>query len=180
MAVASGHGGRGSRLRRDCLVSGLLGVDVSGPNPYGRVMAKTPTPEEAIERARRAQDERIESVRLLAVARQKVDDVREATARERAELEARIAERVAEAEREDVKAYSAATAAGWSADELRRIGFVEPEKKARARRRSTRRTATRSGGHDDPSVPTSEGRDNGAASTSERVEDAAQEHPAAV
>ena len=180
MVVASGHGGKGSRLRRGCLASSLLGVDVSDLDPYSRVMAKTPTPEEAIERARRAQDERIESVRLLAVARQKVDDVREATARERAELEARIAERVAEAEREDVKAYSAATAAGWSADELRRIGFVEPEKRARARRRSTRRTSTRGAGQDGPSVPTSEAGDDGTASTSERGEDAAQVHPAAV
>lgn len=132
-------------------------------------MAKTPTPEEAIERAQRAQNERMESIRVLAVARQNVDDVRESTERERAELEARITEQLAAAEREDVKAYAAATGAGWSADELRKIGFTEPDKKARARRRSARRAATRSTGQNDA-----------AASQGERVDDDAQQTAAAV
>ncbi|MGW9114513.1 hypothetical protein [Microbacterium sp. NPDC055683] len=112
-------------------------------------MAKTPTPEEAIERARRAQDARIDAVRVLAEARQNVDDVRTDTERERAELEARIAQRVGDAERDDVRAYNAALAAGWSADELRKIGFAEPEKKARARRRA-RKATDKSGAVDGP------------------------------
>lgn len=105
----------------------------------------------------------MESIRTLAVARQNVEDVRESTERERAELEARIAERVAEAEREDVKAYGAATGAGWSADELRKIGFAEPEKKARTRRRASRRSPARATGGSDA-----------AAGGSERVDDAQQ------
>ena len=68
----------------------------------------------------------------------------EETARELADLQARIAEQIATAEREDVRAYSAALSAGWSADELRKIGFSEPDKKARTRRRSTRKPASSS------------------------------------
>lgn len=69
-------------------------------------------------------------------------DVREETARELAELQARIADRVSAAERDDVRAWNAALSAGWSADELRKIGFAEPDKKARTRRRSTRKPST--------------------------------------
>ena len=106
-------------------------------------MARVPTPEEAIERAQRAQDERMQSIRALAIARQNVVDAREQAERDRAEQEARIAERVGEAEREDVKAYGGATGAGWSADELRKIGFSEPDKKARTQRRSARKSGPR-------------------------------------
>lgn len=97
-------------------------------------MAKTPTPEEAVERARRAQDRRIESVRALAQARQELTDERESADRERAELEARLKERVRSFEAADMKAFNAATATGWTAEELRGIGFPEPDKKRRARR----------------------------------------------
>ena len=45
---------------------------------------------------------------------------------------------------EFVKAYNAAVSAGWSADELRKIGFPEPDKKARAKRRAARKPATSS------------------------------------
>ncbi|WP_407792053.1 hypothetical protein ACR5MH_0010 (plasmid) [Streptomyces sp. L7] len=100
-------------------------------------MATQLTPEEAIERARRLQDDRLNAVRGVAEARQRLVDVHDETARELAELQARIAERVAAAERDDVRAYNAALAAGWSGDELRKIGLPEPEKKARAKRRTT-------------------------------------------
>ncbi|NUU08388.1 hypothetical protein [Leifsonia sp. C5G2] len=106
-------------------------------------MATQLTPEEAIERARRLQDERLNAVRGVAEARQALVDVREETDRELSALQARIAERIANAEREDVRAYSAAVSAGWTAEELRKIGFSEPDKKARVRRRSTRKPATR-------------------------------------
>ncbi|MGP5626718.1 hypothetical protein [Brachybacterium alimentarium] len=102
-------------------------------------MATTPTPEEAVERARRAQDQRIETVRVLAQSRQELTNERESADRERTELEARLKERMREYEAADVKAFSAATSAGWTPEELRRIGFPEPEKKRRARRRSTAR-----------------------------------------
>ncbi|PYF96344.1 hypothetical protein SAMN05216184_1194 [Georgenia satyanarayanai] len=108
-------------------------------------MARVPTPEEALERARRAQEQRLKAIQSLADARQRIVDVREETERERAELETRIAGRISDAERGDVRAYNAALTAGWSATELRKIGFPEPEKKkraARARRRTTTATET--------------------------------------
>lgn len=103
-------------------------------------MATTPTPEEAVERARRAQDQRIETVRVLAQTRHDLINERESADRERAELEARLKERMREYEAADVKAFSAATAAGWTPEELRKIGFAEPEKKRRVRSRSTARS----------------------------------------
>lgn len=114
-------------------------------------MATTPTPEEAIDRAKRVLDDRIDTIRQAVEARQHVADVREETDRERAELEARIAQRVGDAERADVKAYNAAVRAGWSPDELRKIGLPEPDKKARTRRRAARKPAT---SHAAPSAPT--------------------------
>ncbi|WP_245993611.1 hypothetical protein [Xylanimonas allomyrinae] len=117
-------------------------------------MAKTPTPDEAIERARRAQEDRIDAIRVLAEARQSVTDVRDETARELAELQAKIAERVGAAERDDVKTYNAALAAGWSVDELRKIGFPEPEKKARVRRRQTRAAAPAREASSESTAPT--------------------------
>ncbi len=125
------------------LVNVSTGVDEKRSTPYHECMATQLTPEEAIERARRLQDERLNAVRGVAEARQALVDVREETDRELSALQARIAERIANAEREDVRAYSAAVSAGWTADELRKIGFSEPDKKARVRRRSTRKPATR-------------------------------------
>lgn len=116
-------------------------VDATGVAPYDEDMATQLTPEEAIERARRLQDDRLNAVRVVAEAQQSLTDVRDETARELADLQARIAERIAQAEREDVRAYSAALGAGWSAEELRKIGFTEPDKKARARRRTSRKPA---------------------------------------
>lgn len=100
-------------------------------------MATTPTPEEAVERARRTQDARIEAVRALAQSRQELADARAKSDQERAALESQIKERMREFEALDVKAYSAATSAGWTPEELRKIGFTEPEKKRRVRRRAT-------------------------------------------
>lgn len=103
-------------------------------------MAKEPSIEEAVARARRAQEDRISAIRFVGEARQSLADVREETTRELVELQAQIAKRIADAEREDVKAFNAAMTAGWSIEELRKIGYAEPDKKVRARRRSTRRT----------------------------------------
>ena len=114
-----------------------------GPaNPYDQDMAKELTPDEAIERAKALQDDRLNAIRTVAIARQSVADVREATARELAELQAKATQRVGDAEREDVRAYNGAVSAGWTPDELRKIGFGEPDKKARVRRRATRRALT--------------------------------------
>lgn len=84
----------------------------------------------------------MDAIRTVAEARQGVVEVRDATDRELAEFQRRLADRVAAAEREDVKAFNAALAAGWTVDELRKIGFVEPEKKVRARRRASARATT--------------------------------------
>lgn len=84
-------------------------------------MAKTLTPEEAIDRARKANEDRIEAIRHLAVARQRVADAQ-------AELAA--------AEKEDLRLYQAAVSRGWTTDELKRIGYEEPAKKQRARKRA--------------------------------------------
>ena len=79
----------------------------------------------------------------VAEARQGLADVREETARELAELQAQLNERISEAERADVKAYNAAISAGWTPEELKKIGFTEPEKKARTRRRNARKTTSK-------------------------------------
>ncbi|WP_271986657.1 hypothetical protein [Pseudoclavibacter terrae] len=95
--------------------------------------------EEAVERAKRAEEDRIEAIRALATARQSITDAREDADREIAELQAHHAELMRYAEAADVRAYSAAVKAGWSADALRDIGFAEPEKKKRVRARSARK-----------------------------------------
>ena len=106
-------------------------------------MPRELTVEEAVERARRAQEDRITAIRTLAEARQSLADVREETARRVAEVQREAAEQVAAAEREDVKQYNAALAAGWSGEELRKIGYAEPDKKARVRKRASRRSPSR-------------------------------------
>lgn len=79
------------------------------------------------------------AIRAVAEARQSVTDVREETDRELAEFQRRISERIASAERDDVRAFNAALNAGWTVDELRKIGFAEPDKKTRSRRRAAKR-----------------------------------------
>lgn len=91
----------------------------------------TPSVEEAVEKARRATDDRIESVKVLAESRQQLSDAREQAER-----------LVRDAENADVKAYNAALSAGWTEQELKKIGLSEPDKKRRTKRRSTARTAS--------------------------------------
>lgn len=106
-------------------------------------MAEQPTVDQAVERAMRSQDKKIEAVRELARGRQALADVKEEAARKIAEVERENAERIGAAEREDLRLYGAATKAGWSAEELRKIGFDEPAKSRRATRRK-RSSAARS------------------------------------
>lgn len=105
-------------------------------------MSKEPSIEEAIERARSVQEDRINAIRVLAETRQHLADTREETASELAKLQASIAQRVETAERADLKAYNTALHAGWSPEELHKIGYAEPDKVKRVRRRATRRKAT--------------------------------------
>ena len=102
-------------------------------------MSNSVSIEEAVERAKRAEEDRIEAIRALATARQSITDAREDAARELAELQAHHAELMRDAEAADVRAYSAAVKAGWSTEALRDIGFPEPEKKKRVRARSPRK-----------------------------------------
>ena len=104
-------------------------------------MAKELTIEEAVERAQRAQDGRINAIRELAAARQSLADTREQGERMIADVQRKVADLTAEAERDDVRQYAAAQAAGWSADELRKIGYGEPDKKKRTRARGGRKPA---------------------------------------
>jgi hypothetical protein len=80
--------------------------------------------EQTRSQARALLDSRIESVTALVRTRQRITDLRE---------------QLAEAEREDKRAYVRATKDGWSPDELKKLGL---ESGAAARRRkTTNRTA---------------------------------------
>lgn len=74
-------------------------------------------------------DNRITSVRALVETRHTLHELRA---------------QVAAAEAEDVKAYRSALADGWSADELRKLGLDEPDKKQRVRRRAAALKSSRS------------------------------------
>ncbi len=81
------------------------------------------SPDAAAEAAQRLLNDRVDAVRTLAKARQQRIDAR-------AQLD--------EAERADAIAYAAAQRAGWSTDELRKVGFEEPGRKAPGRPRRVR------------------------------------------
>lgn len=89
-------------------------------------------------RARDLLNARIESVRTLVLARQKLDELRD---------------QVSAAEAEDARTYRAALTDGWTPEELKKLGLDEPAKQARVRRRAARRTAEGSA----PEAPASAG-----------------------
>lgn len=105
-------------------------------------MAKELSPQEAIERAQRALDDRLTSVRELAESRQNLADVREASAARIAEVEREEREKLAAAERDDARAYSATIDAGWTPAELRKIGFADASQKRAPRKRNARKSTT--------------------------------------
>ncbi len=105
-------------------------------------MAKELSPEEAVERAQRAMDNRLTSVRELAQSRQNVANVRAESAARLAEVEREEREKVDAAERDDARAYSAAIDAGWTPAELRKIGFAEAGKKRAPRQRNARKSSS--------------------------------------
>lgn len=78
--------------------------------------------EETKNQARALLDTRIESVTNLVTTRQRITDLRE---------------QLADAEREDKRAYVRATKDGWSPEELKKLGL---ESGAAARRRKTAAT----------------------------------------
>jgi hypothetical protein len=80
--------------------------------------------EKAQTQARALLDSRIESVTALVKARQRVADLKE---------------QLAEAEKDDKRAYVRATKDGWSADELKKLGL---ENSAVGRRRTANRKSS--------------------------------------
>ncbi|PCC27056.1 hypothetical protein CIK76_18860 [Glutamicibacter sp. BW80] len=105
-------------------------------------MAKEPSVDEAVARAQALQNGKIQTIREVAESRQSLEDVKAEAAKELAEVEAKYRDRMAEAERADVKSFSAAVSAGWTVDELKKIGFPEPDKKARVRRKASTRKSS--------------------------------------
>ena len=87
-------------------------------------MPPTPDVQAAEAKARELLDNRITSVRALVLARQALDDLRA---------------QVAAAEATDVRAYRAALADGWTAEDLRKLGLDEPAKSQRVQRRAAAR-----------------------------------------
>lgn len=81
--------------------------------------------EQTQQQARALLDSRIESVTALVKARQRVTDLKE---------------QLAEAEREDKRAYVRATKDGWSTEELKKLGLEN----GAAAKRGTARRATAS------------------------------------
>lgn len=82
--------------------------------------------------ARALLDSRIESVTNLVTTRQRITDLRE---------------QLADAERDDKRAYVRATKDGWSPDELKKLGL---ESGAAARRRKPATTRTTNGSSPSP------------------------------
>lgn len=103
-------------------------------------MAKALSVEEAEARANQLQQERLSAIRGLAEARQNVVHVRADADRRRADLERELSASISDAERDDVVKYNAALSAGWTDAELRKIGFDEPDKKQRTRKRAARKS----------------------------------------
>lgn len=77
--------------------------------------------EKTKDQARKLLDSRIASVTELVIARKRVDELRE---------------QLAEAEREDKKAYVRATKDGWSEDELKKLGLDSGSATRRRARRN--------------------------------------------
>lgn len=119
-------------------------------------MAPELTIEDAVARARKAEERRIEAIRLLVTAQQRVTTAQQEGAERVAQAQREAEEQLRAAEKENAQRYSDALAAGWSAADLRKIGFREPPKHARSpRRRGTTRAL-------DPQTQTEARRPSGA------------------
>ena len=103
-------------------------------------MNAIPSGEEALERAKQAQEERLNAVSDLVTKRQQNADAQEHAERRRRDLEAELATLLREAEDADVVAYSRAINVGWTEQELKKIGLPAPAKKTRTKRRAQQRT----------------------------------------
>lgn len=110
------------------------------------------TEQEAVARATRLQEAKIDAVRALARSRQALTQATQEATRRLAEVEQRNAELVGAAEQEDARLYLAATRAGWSPSELKKIGLEESPKVGRVRRKKARNQPAVApvGGSDEP------------------------------
>lgn len=104
-------------------------------------MAKELNVEDALARAQQLVGNRMDSIKALADTRASVDLAHANRAERIAEVERETAEAISEADRADQRAYQAALRAGWSADELKKIGFEEAGKKGTQRKRAARKPA---------------------------------------
>lgn len=102
-------------------------------------MAMNPSVEQALERARRAQEDRLATVQRLAEARQQLDMARLEGEQRIAAVRKEVDATIRDVTTADAKAYQAALASGWAPAELKKIGFADPH--AAPRKRRARRTA---------------------------------------
>lgn len=100
-------------------------------------MSATPGIQEAVERAEQAQRNRVEAVRELAAQAHELDAITTRHETERQDLDQRHKNESKVAENNHLSAYSAALKQGWTAAELKKIGFPEPAKKKRTQRRQS-------------------------------------------
>ncbi|GAB3930755.1 hypothetical protein GCM10011575_47190 [Microlunatus endophyticus] len=98
-------------------------------------MAPELTIEDAVARARQAEERRIDAVRRLAEAQQDVTAQQQASTEKVAQAKREGDELVAAAQKENARRYSEALSAGWTAAELRKIGFRDPKRGQRTKRR---------------------------------------------
>lgn len=106
-------------------------------------MTKELNVNEIVERARQAQENRLAVIKGLAEAQQNVTDVRAQAAARIATVEQEANAQIADAERLHVTEFAGAERAGWSADELKSLGFTEPDKKVRTRKRAARKPVSK-------------------------------------
>ena len=102
-------------------------------------MAKNIDITDVLDRARRAQEARLAVIESLAQAQHSVSVAQEERAERIATVERETTEIIKEAERAHVTEYTAAKRAGWTPEELKKLGFSEPGKITRTRKSTTRR-----------------------------------------
>lgn len=116
-------------------------------------MTKELNVNEIVERARQSQENRLAVIQGLAEAQQNVTDVRAEAAVKIAKAEQEANALIAAAERQHVTEFAGAQRAGWSADELKSLGFTEPDKKVRTRKRTARKPVSKAADSGAPASP---------------------------
>lgn len=119
---------------------------LSAPSPARPTlpcMTRTPSPQDALERLRRLNEDRMASAQTLIEARQAVAETEAAKAAAAAEAQ-RIVDK---AEAVAAEAYAVALKAGWSDSELRGVGLPAPVKPR------AKRTRVKAKGSDQSAAP---------------------------